>query len=82
MENPVIRTSNKYSASKNVKFSRKCDECKKHYIGWGKKYCSRKCKGKDTPSLENSPFWKGINVTQRTRRVRAYKIYKKIPCEI
>lgn len=84
MSTHVIRTSNKYSKSKNVKFSRKCDYCNKSYIGWGRNYCSYKCRhlGMPKPKFEKSPHWKGNNVTPETGRNRAYKMYEPIPCEI
>lgn len=81
MNNPIIIKGNKiHPTSKNVKYHRKCDTCKKIYIGWGKQYCSKKCKR--PPRLEKSPFWKGDNVTASTGRSRAKKMYPLKPCKI
>lgn len=80
MNNPIIIKGNKiYTKSKNVKFDRFCNKCKKHYIGWGKEFCSKKCR--IMPKGEDSPFWKGDNITKQTGRYRAEKLFKIKPCE-
>lgn len=78
----ILRTNNIYSKSKNVKYDRNCDRCSNHYIGWGKNFCSNKCARQNPPKGEMSPFWKGDNISQRTGRGRASKIFKLRPCEL
>lgn len=68
-----------YLKSKNVKYRRNCNNCKKFYVGWGKYFCSKKCRLQ--PRGENSPSWKGDKVTFQTGRGRALKIYKRLPCQ-
>lgn len=81
MNNPIIIKGDKiHPTSKNVKYNRICNNCGKLYTGWGKFYCSRKCR--QMPKLEQSPFWKGSDVTPSTGRLRAEKMYPLQPCEI
>lgn len=81
MNNPIIIIGNKiHKTSKNVKYKRKCNNCKKLYFGWGKFWCSKKCR--QQPKGEESPFWKGNNITQQTGRWRAIKMFPHKPCEV
>ena len=60
MNNYIIVKNEYFGKSKNVKYNRECDTCKKEYIGWGKYYCSKKCR--QQPQGKNSSSWKGDNV--------------------
>ena len=81
MNNPIIIKGNFiHPTSKNVKYKRNCNNCKKLYTGWGKSWCSKKCIQR--PKGEQSPSWKGDNITKQTGRWRAEKMYPLKPCEV
>jgi hypothetical protein len=80
MNNPIVIKGNKiHRSSKNVKYNRKCNNCKQVYTGWGKYFCSKKCRMQ--PRGEESSSWKGDDikvVSGRSRAERLFPLYK--PC--
>jgi hypothetical protein len=81
MNNPIHIDGNKtYTKSNNVKYTRNCDNCGKQYTGWGRFFCSKKCRTQ--PKGEMSPSWKGVNITRQAGRERAVKLFPLEPCEI
>lgn len=68
-----------YTKSKNVKYRRNCNRCGTPYVGWGRFYCKPSCRIQ--PKGEESPSWKGDNITKQTGRGRAVAMYGKQPCE-
>lgn len=81
MNKPIIIVGNDtHNTSKNVKYDRSCNNCGKRYIGWGKLFCSKKCRMQ--PKGENSPSWKGSSITRKSGWTRAQKMYATKPCEV
>ncbi len=78
----IIKGNTPYNKSKNVIYHRLCNTCNKKYIGWGREYCSKKCRGLSQPRGEKSPFWKGDSIKPKSGRQRAVKMYKSSPCEV
>ena len=77
---PLLVVGNSpYTKSKNVKYRRNCDTCGTEYTGWGRFFCSKKCRTQPRGAASHS--WKGDDITKQTGRDRAVKMYGKHPCQ-